>query len=70
MVYYLSMRTNIELDAEKVREAASLSGIKTKRKLIDEALSAFIKLHKRKSLLDLAGKIKFSKGYDYKSMRG
>ena len=63
------MRTNIELDSEKVKEAASLSGIKTKRKLIDAALTAFIKLHKRKSLLEIAGKITFAQGYDYKTHR-
>jgi Arc/MetJ family transcription regulator len=63
------MRTNIELDSAKVKEASKLTGIKTKRMLIDEALKALIKLHKRKSLLDLAGKIKFSADYDYKSHR-
>lgn len=36
------MRTNIELDAELVREAQALSGIRTKRALIHQALTEFV----------------------------
>lgn len=68
-VYNVTMRTNIELDSEKVKKAIQITGIKTKRKLIDEALSALIKLHQRKSLIDLVGKIKFSDKYNHKTDR-
>jgi len=63
------MRTNIVLDDDLVAEAARLSGIRTKKDLVHEALRFFIAAKRRKSLLDLAGKIEFAPGYDYKALR-
>jgi Arc/MetJ family transcription regulator len=63
------MRTNIVLDDELLAEAAKLSGIKTKKELVHEALRVFIATQKRKNLLDLRGKIEFAPGYDYKALR-
>ena len=63
------MRTNIVLDDDLVEEAARLSGIRTKKDLVHEALRVFIATKRRKSLLDLAGKIQFAPGYDYKALR-
>jgi Arc/MetJ family transcription regulator len=63
------VRTNIELDDELVDEAARLTGIKTKRALVREALRALIDTHRRLSLLDLDGKIEFAAGYDHKKLR-
>ena len=63
------MRTNIVLDDDLVAEASRLSGIKTKKDLVDEALRVFIASKKRKNLLDLRGKIEFAPDYDYKAHR-
>lgn len=63
------MRTNIVLDDELIAEAARLSGITTKKDLVNEALRVFIQVSKRKSLLDIAGKIRFAPGYDHKALR-
>ena len=63
------MRTNIVLDENLVREALKVSGAKTKRELVHQALKEFIENRKRANLLDLFGKIKFSNQYDYKKMR-
>jgi len=63
------MRTNIVLDDELVGEASRITGIKTKKDLVDEALRVFIASKKRKNLLDLRGKIEFAPGYDYKALR-
>ena len=63
------MRTNIVLDDSLVAEALRLSGIKTKKDLIDEALRAFIAAKKRKNLLDLQGRIQFAPDYDHKALR-
>jgi Arc/MetJ family transcription regulator len=63
------MRTNIVLDDELVAEAARLSGIKTKRELVHEALRTFVESHKRKSLLGLVGKVELAPEYDYKRLR-
>jgi len=63
------MRTNIVLDDELVREAARLTGIRTRRELVQEALKTLIEVHRRKSLRDLKGKIHFVQGYDYRLLR-
>jgi Arc/MetJ family transcription regulator len=63
------MRTNINLDDKLLAEAARLSGIKTKKDLVHEALRVLIATRKRKSLLDLQGKIEFAPGYDHKALR-
>jgi Arc/MetJ family transcription regulator len=63
------MRTNIVLDDDLLDEAIRVSGIKTKKDVVHEALKVFIATKKRKSLLDLAGKIEFASGYDYKALR-
>jgi Arc/MetJ family transcription regulator len=58
------MRTNIVLDDELVAEASRLTGIRTKRDLVDEALRTLIQTKRRRSLLELRGKIRFAEGYD------
>ena len=63
------MRTNIDIDDALLNEAFSFSNAKTKKDLIHEALSEFIRLKKRKDLTELAGRIRFIKNYDHKKMR-
>jgi Arc/MetJ family transcription regulator len=63
------MRTNIVLDEDLVSEAARLTGIKTKRELVREALRVLIEVKKRKNLSMLKGKIDFAPNYDYKALR-
>jgi Arc/MetJ family transcription regulator len=63
------MRTNIDLDDQLLAEARRLTGIKTKRELVHEALRVLVENRRRKSLLDLRGKIQFASGYDYKTSR-
>ena len=63
------MRTNIVLDDELIDEATRLTGIKTKRRLVQEALRVLIETTRRRSLLTLRGKIRFRPGYDHKALR-
>ena len=63
------MRTNIVIDDELLSEAFSVSNAKTKKDLIHEALKEFIRLKKRKDLMDLAGAVRFHKNYDHKKLR-
>ena len=63
------MRTNIVLDDRLVAEAQRLTGITTKRALVDEALRALIATRRRRSLLEIEGKIRFAEDYDYKALR-
>ena len=65
----MCMRTNIVLDDELIAEAARLTGIKTKKALVQEALRTLIKVRKRRNLLDLRGKVTFDPDYDYKEFR-
>ncbi|MBI2603466.1 MAG: type II toxin-antitoxin system VapB family antitoxin [Deltaproteobacteria bacterium] len=63
------MRTNIVLDDALLDEAKKLTGIKTKKALIHEALLILIQTQKKKKLSDLEGKISFRSDYDYKKLR-
>lgn len=63
------MRTNIELDDALVMEAQQLTGITTKRALVAEALRTLIAARRRRSLLELEGKIRFADGFDYRELR-
>jgi Arc/MetJ family transcription regulator len=63
------MRTNIVLDEKLVSEATTLTGVRTKRELIDMALRELIRSRRRKNLFDLAGKIQFADDYDHKQLR-
>jgi Arc/MetJ family transcription regulator len=63
------MRTNIVLDDDLVERAFKFSEAKTKKELIHQALREFVETHRRRNLLELAGKIEFSEGYDYKKLR-
>ncbi len=63
------MRTNVVLDDKLVEEALKLGHKRTKKELIHDALKEYVDTRKRLDLADLAGKVRFRKDYDYKSMR-
>jgi len=63
------MRTNIVIDDKLMEEAMILSGARTKKELISNALQEFVTTRKCLNLLDLDGKIEFEKAYDYKVLR-
>ncbi len=63
------MRTNVVLDDALVSEAMRLTGLRSKREVVDEALRRLVSSLKRRSLLELDGKIRFAEGYDHKALR-
>jgi Arc/MetJ family transcription regulator len=63
------MRTNIVLDDDLLAEAIRVTGLKTKKDVVHEGLRLLVATKKRKSLLDLKGKIELAPRYDYKSLR-
>ena len=63
------MRTNIVLNEELIKEAIQLTGVSTKRELVDMALRELIRSRRKKNLFDLAGEIDLADGYDYKAAR-
>ena len=65
----MCMRTNIDIDEELIAEAARLTGIKTKKELVHQALKILIESKKRRSLLELVGKVELDPDYDYKAAR-
>jgi Arc/MetJ family transcription regulator len=63
------MRTNVVLDDELVREAFELTGAKTKKELLHEALEELIRVRRKRDLADLAGKVRFRDDFDPKALR-
>ncbi len=55
------MRTNIVIDDELLKEAMKYSKLKTKKDVVNLALKEFVENAKKLSLMDLKGKIDFSK---------
>lgn len=53
------MRTNVEINDKLIEEAIVLSKAKTKKEIIDIALKNYINQMKRKSMVDLFGKVKW-----------
>jgi Arc/MetJ family transcription regulator len=63
------MRTNVVLDDKLVEEAFSVTGVRTKRELIDLALRELIRQRRKRDLTDLAGKIQLREDFDHKTLR-
>ena len=56
MVYRHSMsRTNIELDEGLIRKVRKLTGLKTKRQIVDKALELLVRSESRKGILRYYG---------------
>jgi len=58
------MRTNINIDEKLIRECRELTQLKTKKEIVESALKEFIKLVKRKKILELEGKIEWEGNLD------
>jgi len=63
------MRTNIVLNDALVEQAFAVTGVRTKRDLIDLALKELVRSRQRKNLIELAGRIRFRAGFDHKALR-
>ena len=53
------MRTNIDIDETLLEEARRLSGLKTKKAVVQEALRTLVRQRQRRKILDLAGKVEW-----------
>jgi Arc/MetJ family transcription regulator len=53
------MITNIEKDDHLMKEALKWSGLKSKKEIINEALTEYVKYQKRLHLAALQGKVKW-----------
>ncbi len=63
------MPTNLAIDEKLLEEALKVSGLKTKKNTVNEALKEFIQRRKQKDIISLFGKIEIDESYDYKRER-
>ena len=54
------MRTNIEIDDELMKEALVLTGVKTKKEVVEMALRMLIQVDNQADILALKGKVKWN----------
>ena len=64
---YTSMRTNIVIDDNLMRETLRATGLKTKREAVEEALRTLLRLKKQAAIRRLRGKLDWNGDLD--SMR-
>jgi hypothetical protein len=63
------MATNLALDDTLLDEALELSGLRTKKAVVTQALMEFIRKRQQGQLLPLFGSIDYDADYDYKKQR-
>ncbi len=63
------MRTNVVLDDKLIEEAFALTGLRTKRELIDLALRELIRQRRKRDLTELAGQVRLRDDFDHKALR-
>ena len=63
------MATNLAIDEKLLEEALKVSGLKTKKSAVNEALKEFIRRRKQKDILSSFGRIDMKESYDYKQAR-
>jgi Arc/MetJ family transcription regulator len=61
---WVYMRTNIDLDETLVTRGLQLSGLRTKKDLVNMALREFIRKNDQKKILELRGKIQWQGDLD------
>ncbi len=63
------MATNLSIDPDLLNRAFEISGLKTKKAVVTEALRQYIARREQLRILDLFGKLEWSEDYDYKAER-
>lgn len=58
------MRTNINIDEELIREAMKLTGIKTKKGVVEKALANMVSLKKQERIKQIRGKYQWEGDLD------
>lgn len=58
------MRTNIVIDDQLMEEALKVTGLPTKRAVVEEALQLLIKVRKQTGIRRLKGKVKWEGNLD------
>jgi len=58
------MRTNIEIDDNLIQEALRVSGLKTKRAVVEAGLRMLVRLKRQEDILSLVGKVHWEGNLD------
>ena len=63
------MATNLAIDDHLLEQARLISGLKTKKAVVTQALVEYIQKRQQRKVLDLFGTVVYDTGYDYKAQR-
>jgi hypothetical protein len=63
------MATNLAIDDKLIIEAQAISGAKTKKAVVTEALKEYIQRRKQSEIISLFGTVDYDTDYDYKKTR-
>ncbi len=63
------MNTNIELHPKILAKATKLSGLRTKKAVVNHALAEFVQRAEQKEITRLFGTVEYDPKYDYKRER-
>jgi len=63
------MKITLNLDDSLLNEALKLTSMSTQEELIEFALQELVRSRRKKNLLDLAGQLQFTPGFDHKALR-
>jgi Arc/MetJ family transcription regulator len=63
------MPTNLALDDRLINKARRIGGHRTKREAVTAALEEYVRRREQLRILELAGKIDYVPGHDYKALR-
>lgn len=63
------MATNLSIEPALLEKALAVSGEKTKKAAVTQALMEYIARRERAGIVDLFGQLEWDDGYDYKSER-
>jgi Arc/MetJ family transcription regulator len=63
------MPTNLAIEDKLLNEALKISGHRTKRETVNEALREYVQRRKQREIIQLFGKVDFVSDYNYKTGR-
>ena len=63
------MASNLAIDDHLLEQARLISGLKTKKAVVTQALVEYIQKRQQRKVLDLFGTVVYDTAYDYKAQR-
>ena len=63
------MATNLAIDDSLLEQAREVSGLRTKKAVVTQALVEYIQKRQQLKVLDLFGTVEYDPAYDYKAQR-